>query len=65
MPGVTSHTARLAPREFYSVKRSNSRDGGNVDGQRLLSGAWHRAQTISGPRGRAMRLPLKEHRRQA
>jgi hypothetical protein len=27
VPRVNSHTARLAPREFYSVTRSNFRDG--------------------------------------
>ena len=27
MPRVISHTARLAPREFYSVARSDFRDG--------------------------------------
>lgn len=27
MPSVNSHAARLAPREFYSLARSNLRDG--------------------------------------
>jgi hypothetical protein len=64
VPRVNSHTARLAPREFYSVARSNLRDGLRrcaIHGGRPVIAPIELVERVSIAAGNGFQQPTVRH----